>query len=707
MNNKPTALKRTFCKVRQMSKRGATTVDDDDDDMAATVADAHQPTADRSQQIWLQELSRHTAMILRRDTAAGELFGSDAAGANVDENVEDQDNDADTDKNKKQKRAAPSSPSPGLPPQLLTFLPADTVVGNIMEYLSVQDLQRYCRAEPMFAYRFCGLVTRPAFLAELDDTRVAWRVWKNLLARDFGISDDASECSDDSVYFREMTASAVRIFIAYELNAGFSAPLAALEPNRARLLAYKHLYALLYNSTRNTSIYTAHFNSATTGLGHAFTLGTNIVGLAMDYSGEWEGYIVVSVVALVSAHEDLMEGRSTLPEILYSLHQGQYGDVFESTEALVPTKRGAFLSDGGVYVVPRARWATLQEKEPLKPVLLDDAKEAAVRQLKGLFLFVAILNDAGDAILFGANKGNPLDQSRTLAIEQYRAESHDETNNAVSLTHRVELGDLGDEERNTYLPYVAQTEKTYMTFACQWAARDELLQPLRNRLEDDYIFQRAWYPRDTVLQIGKFADNRRVVRLAIDDLVQQHGLPAAKKYRISASACVHRLADGSFAGCYIIFVSVFRRGMPDDGTRPLRSYHLIKVNLDAAGDPLSVKLYVVPRIFMEALPINFISSRYSSIAFDRDAVPRGETAVIDWERSVVIYIPRAFANPFDMRPVDRIMVPTLAFTNYHLTQPRVVRDNGTGNYYSSDIQMYDQAILVPVDLFFASVTKRL
>jgi hypothetical protein len=697
-----------------MSKPSSLADDDiDNDDVAETGACLYQSPTDRSQEIWIQELARGTPMILDSklaDDDLDELFDNDHA-ADTDEQDDDADTEDKVQTNKAKKRRVQRERRVAvvadLPPQLLTFLPADTVVGNIMEYLSVEDLQRYCRAEPMFAYRFCGVARRATFPAELDDTRVAWRLWKNLLARDFGISDNANECSDDSVYFREMTASAVRIFIAHELNAGFSAPLAALEPNRARLLAYKHLYALLYNSTRGSVIHTANFHSDTTGLEHIFTLGTNIVVVAMDYNGEWAGYIVTSVVALISAHEDVIEGRDTLTEILYSLHKGQYGAVFESAEQLEPTTRGAFRSINGVYLVPRARWATLQDNEALEPVLVGGAQKVALYQLEDLFLLLPTLNDAGGAIMFCVHRGNPLDQMRNLVIEQYSADSHAMPNDAISLTQRAELNDVGDEQRDTYLPMQAETEKTYMTFACQWATRDELFQPLRNRLADDDIFRRAWYPRDTVLQIRKFADNRLVFRLAIDELVQQHNLPAAKKYRISATACVHRLPDGSFAGSYIIFVSVFRRGTPDNDARLLRSYHLIKVNLNDAGDPQSVKLYVVPRIFVEAMEINFISSRYSSIAFDQYAIPKGETAVFDWERSVVIYIPRALVNPFNRQPVNRIMVPTLAFTNYHLTQPRLVRDNGTGNYYSSDIQMYDQALLVPIDLFFASVTKHL
>lgn len=688
-----------------MSKPSSLAEDMNDDDVAESGVGVYEPPADRGQEMWIQELSRSTTLVLNRKDAddLGEMFGTQDHGD--DDDVDDKVPGNEAKKRRVQEdRVAIADMSPNL----LTFLPIDTVLGNIMGYLSAQDLQRYCRAEPMFAYRFCGLQRRSTFPNDLDDTRVVWLLWRNLLARDFGISDNPNECSSDSIYFREMTASAVKIFIAHELEQGFSAPLASLEPNRARLLAYKHLYATLYNSSRSKVIHTANLNNDAAGIAHLFTLDANIVALAIDYNNrEWEGYIIVSAVALISAHEDAIEQRHDLSEILYSLHKGHYGTVFESTEELLPMTRGWFRTRLGVYLLPRARWVTLEDEKALQPAFVGQNKRAVVAGLADPFRLMNFLNDAGDAILFGAHNGNPLDQNRNLSIEQYSTASHDDTDTAVSLTHRIQLGDEGDEQRNTYMPTVAQTETTYMTFACQWATRDQLLQRLRGGMRDEYVFQRGWYPRDTVLQIAKFSGNRSVFRLAIDELVQQHGLPEARRYFISATTCTHRLADGSFAGCYIIFVSVFSRDSPYDNLRARRSYHLIKINLDAAGDPLSVKLYIVPRIFSMLLDINVISSRYTSFSFDQLASPRGETAVIDWERNVAIYIPRAYSNPFDLRSHDRIMVPMLSLTNYHMTEPRVVHDNGTGNFYSSDIQMYDQATLIPTDLLFATVTKYL
>lgn len=678
-----------------MSKRLISEEEDDSSDssyQARVRQRATQSAQLRNQTVWVQQLALNTtvaaaAAVDSKETPPAVIEPTNQT-VDLDDSpstASDEDDDNDDDVDDKVPVATLAAPAEA---RRLTFLPIDTVVGNIAEYLSIRDLLRYCATDPTFAYRFCGAVTEISEAFDLDDEKVVWPLWKNLLLRDFGMSNNPDECVSDSVFYRALTASAVNKFIEHEI-AATDADVAEVEPNRTRLLAYKRLHELMYNSMR-FPVQLRQFRTTTTLLLHNFTLDNGVVSLSLAYGGKTQGTILVSVVALVNAYEDLRGGRFTRAQILAKLRRGGYGRVFWTPFLLEATTNGDFVERNPdvVYKVPRERWLALDAGDD-EPISVGDAKARAADALPGSTFFVPFLNDAGNTLLFDVHFGDRSLQGGALAIEQYRAESLDEASDELTQTQTVVLANELNA-RVTYGVNLTQTEKTYMTIA-------------------DRRYGRHWYSRDAEVRIHKFSDGTCVFRLAIADLIERYGLrDAPENYRLFTKACVHRQTDG-FAGCHILLLSTFIAltaeelvGLPAEALDPPgfdRRFYLIKINLDADGNLLDAKLYIVPRVFVQATSINVISSRFLSVRFFALGAIQAETAVIDWQLNTITYVPPGRTNPYSQTPVSALlMIPTLTFSNYDL--PDIVPlplDDGAP-YHATAIQQYTRARLQPISL---------
>lgn len=594
-----------------------------------------------------------------------------------------------------------------LPLKRLLLTTRALLITQIAAYLRSSDLAIMCDSDPGFAYRFCGVELPIDDDSGLRDADVVWELWQVILQRDFGVSANPDDCSADAPYFRQMAASALARFIEVEIG-NSDANTRLTEPNRTRLLAYKSLHRILYNSKRNpldlnrfTTYDRARYGDrmetyVSSSVHQWFGLEHGIMVLRITKAPHKHTNIIVSVIAVANALADLSLRGGSAREVLRALRHGHYGEVFTQPVLLSPTNSGSFKSNYTKFVVPRNRW--LMEGgfagTGVRPGGMDSENLDELAKIPDTPTIEPFLNDDGNEVLFNVLR-EPAMAPGVFIIEQYRAVPP-AASAAIELTYRVKLGDTGHRvtAAQDVRPFdgVSQTEQTYMN------AIDHNPSPF-------------WYSKYAVFDIVSFATLQRVFTLRLRDLIVNNGLPELDThYRALIRAHYRKLPDGSFAGRYVMCISHFHpqtsqettaydNALPQDieYERTGRRIHLVKIDLNADGTVHTAELYIIPRIFHDLSNVRTVSSRIAVIELDN------ASAIIDWQRKTVQFCKASDFNPFrgmlsNDNYVSQLTLPTLAFGNYNLPDSVPLPADDTRNPSTSILQQYVVGDLEPIDL---------